>query len=419
MRALTLLLALLSSAAFATVNLEGTTDNLELITAGATVNLDYHCAWTNVTATALVTPGTSTANIATATTTSVIAAPAASNWRYVRSCNIENKNTIAVTLTVQIHRSAALIVLWNGTLASSEHLTLDSEGEFYVYLSSGAQKSEGGSSYSGRVLSMAKNATAVDTIGYHYAFLKDTGFPSAWTPGTPGVNGAATACNTAAGAVIAGSPLLNDPTSGGWYMTRWGLSAQVVGSYGLIDVLWYNTGLAVAIGAQAIVTPAWPARDVNGATNGETVQVAIFVNATLGNAAAIATSTITYVNSNGDTARTGTLAATVGFQMPATAVLGTWIPFTLQAGDTGVRSISSFNSGTTYTSGTFNLVAFRQLAFEGVTTANFPSGSLVSRQVLSPGVRIWNGTCLNYTMMGAPAVTAPAFTNSIFEIMEK
>ena len=50
MRALLLSLLLPSLALGAT--LEGSTDSLEVVTTGATVSLDYHCAWSNVTATA-------------------------------------------------------------------------------------------------------------------------------------------------------------------------------------------------------------------------------------------------------------------------------------------------------------------------------------------------------------------------------
>ncbi len=419
MRALALVAALVATQALG-ITLEGSTDSLEVLTAGATVSVDYHCTWSNVTATALTTPGTSTGNIASATTTPIIAAPSASNWRYVKACNFENVNTIAVSLTVQIDRSAANRVIWSGTLLPGEHLTKSQESAFRVFTSSGAEKLDNNTAgYSGRAFEFSKSCTAYDTIGYHIQCANGTGFPGAFTIGSPGVNGAATDCSTAAGALIPGSHVLSDPASGGWYLTRFGLNASVVGTYGLIDVMWQNTGLAVAAGAQAITTPAWPARDVNGSTNGEGVRIALLVLTTLGNAAAIANSTITYVNSNGDTARTGTFTGAVGFQMPTTAVIGTWVPFTLQAGDTGVRSISSFNSGTTYTSGTFALVAYRPIAYEGVAVANFPSGSLLSRPQLNPGVRIWNDTCFQFVGIGAIAVTAPLLAGGIIELMER
>jgi hypothetical protein len=95
------------------------------------------------------------------------------------------------------------------------------------------------------------------------------------------------------------------------------------------------------------------------------------------------------------------------------------MPFLLQAGDTGVRSIQGITLGTTYTSGTMMLIAYRQIALDGMTVANFPSGSLVSRAQLNPGVRIYNDTCFAVGVLGAPAVTAPSFTAGIIELMER
>lgn len=419
MRALLLSLFLPSLALASSITLEGATDALEVVTAGSSVSVDYNVAWSNVTATALTTPGTSVGTISSATTTTAVAAPSASNWRYLRSISIRNNGTVANTITVQKDRSATNYTYIKVTLAAGELLRFDDDGWTVTTATGAIRQQADPPGYSGRVFEFSKSCTAYDTIGYHINCANGTGFPGAFTIGTPGVNGAVRDCSTAAGALIPGSHVLADPTSGGWYMTRFGLNASVVGTYGLVDILWQNTGLAVAAGAQAITTPTWPARDVNGSTNGEGVRIAIQVLGTLGNAAAIATSTITYVNSNGDTGRTGILTGAVGFQMPATALIGTWIPFTLQAGDTGVRSISSFNSGTTYTSGTFALAAYRPITLDGVSVANYPSASLMSRPPLNPGVRIWNGTCFNIVGMGAIAVTAPLITAGQIEIMER
>lgn len=84
MRVFALALCLFASSSLA-ITLEGNTDALEVVTAGASVAVSAHCAWSNVTATALTTPGTSSSNIVTATTTTFIAAPSAANWRYIRT----------------------------------------------------------------------------------------------------------------------------------------------------------------------------------------------------------------------------------------------------------------------------------------------------------------------------------------------
>ena len=55
---------------------------------------------------------------------------------------------------------------------------------------------------------------------------------------------------------------------------------------------------------------------------------------------------------------------------PATAVAGTFVPFQLAAGDTGVRAIASVTLGTSYGGGAIHLVAYRVLATIPVNLAN-------------------------------------------------
>lgn len=64
-------------------------------------------------------------------------------------------------------------------------------------------------------------------------------------------------------------------------------------------------------------------------------------------------------------------------------------------------------------------MAYRPLALDGVAVANYPSGSLVSRAQLNPGVRIWNRTCFQLVGMGAVATTAPLLTSGVIELMER
>ncbi len=193
------------------------------------------------------------------------------------------------------------------------------------------------------------------------------------------------------GASQMGAHVLPDPVSGSLYITEAGISSTVAETSFLVDVLWYNTGLAVAAGAQAITQGTLPARDIDGTANGRGVQAAIFATSALGNVAAVATTTITYTDQDGNAGNTGTFTANGGFQSPATPVIGTWVPFTLAAGDTGIRSIQSFNTGTTYTSGTFSLVMFRPL----VTMPNpIANAGVASTAVPSPGIKVWPNSCI-------------------------
>lgn len=124
----------------------------------------------------------------------------------------------------------------------------------------------------------------------------------------------------------------------------------------IIDRLWANGGIGITTtGAQAITQPTLPARDATGSTSGVGVLVAIEVSALCGNGA-VANTTMSYTNSSGTAGRTATITS-----FPAAATVDTWVVFNLAAGDVGVQSIQSLTLGTSYVSGTINLVAFREL----------------------------------------------------------
>jgi len=72
-----------------------------------------------------------------------------------------------------------------------------------------------------------------------------------------------------------------------------------------------------------------------------------------------------YTNSAGTGSRTATLAS-----IPATAAAGTFLPFALQSGDTGIRSIQSITLNTSLVSGAISLVAYRQIAILPEPIAN-------------------------------------------------
>ena len=406
------------------VTLDATTETLE-VTTSAAVSTDYSVSYLD-NASGTMTPGSSHGNINTATTTTVLSAPGASTQRAVTAVTLCNVGSAAQTVVLKHDTTGTERVVGRATLAANECVICANDGTCRVRTSSGAERVQSDRpGYTGRVYTWSKVATAIDTIGYHYLANKDNGFPGAWSVGTPGVNGVVTDCTAvgtagSGGALSTGSHVIPNPSTGSWYLTRFGVTGVVANTYALLDLVWYNTGLTVTTTTnQAITTPAFPARDVNGSANGEDYRIALYALTALGNAAAVANSTVTYTNSAGTAGRTATFSGSVGFQAPATPVIGTWMPFSLQAGDTGVQSIQGITLGTTYTSGTMMLVVYRQLALDGVVTANFPSGSLAKRTELNPGVRVYNGTCDAVAVLGAPATTAPSFTAGIVELMER
>lgn len=265
-----------------------------------------------------------------------------------------------------------------------------------------------GAGITGQAYPFFKPGTAPDTVGYWYCFAKDGGFPGAWAPGSPGVNGRTTDGTQAADA---GCVPIRNPSGGGInFLTNLIASITVANYVMLFDALWVNSGIAVTTTTlQAIASGILPARDVGGSVNGEGLMIGLLFTAAATNAAAIANTTVTYTNSDGVAGRTATLANLVGAQIPATPTVGTIVWFMLQAGDKGVRSIEGITLGTSLVTGSVSLLIARQLAAAPVAIANVGQ-SFPSEQ--APGIRVYNGTCALLCIQ-ASSVTAPTVTGQV------
>lgn len=187
--------------------------------------------------------------------------------------------------------------------------------------------------------------------------------------------------------VLAGSIPFFDPISGNTYLA--GLrgssgGAHIGGLYILADRLWHNGGYTItSTSAQNSTTPTFPARDAAGATSGDGVLLGVEVSATTG--AGTPTITISYTNSGGTAGRTGTsFHATV-----ASSAIGAFYPISLQAGDTGVKSVESLTLGSSWTSGTINLVAYRLL---GMICCRKPSVTAYDDLFTCGFTRCYDGT---------------------------
>lgn len=184
---------------------------------------------------------------------------------------------------------------------------------------------------------------------------------AAFTPG-PGLVGASLT-------TYAGQLPFNNPITGNAYLATVEVCASVNGQFILYDRLWHNSGLIpTTLTAQTINSTAWPARDRVGTTDGDAVRVALEVSASTTNAGAIANTTMSYTNSAGVAGKTATMTS-----FPATAQAGTFIPFELAAGDTGIRSVQTVTLGTSYVAGTLHLVAYRVLAMLPTVAASTPA----------------------------------------------
>jgi hypothetical protein len=397
------------------IGLTDTTHTLEVVTTAA-VNTDYHITYVDTTITAH-TPGSAQGTISTATTTTVLAAPAASTYRGIKLLTIINRGTVGQGITVQKDVSGTNYQIYYAQLYPNESIEFTAERGFQVYDSLGRPRGTSDllkQGYSNCVL-VNKVMTAADAQYYHYCWSKDAGSFLAWSPGAPGVNGRATD----------GTDLVNDygcvpltavPSGYRRYINRIEFSGQYLESYWLYDVLWVNSGLAPATTtAQAITTPALPARDIFGASNGEGCMIGLLVGVATTNAAVVYNSTVNYTNSAGTNSRTATLINSAGYMIPATAVAGTIVWFALQAGDTGVKSIEGITLGTTLApsgSPTIFLLIARILTVSYLMVANAPWIYMFGE----PGLWVPTGACILGGYQGLATQAAPAYFANVFFI---
>lgn len=175
-----------------------------------------------------------------------------------------------------------------------------------------------------------------------------------------------------------------DPVSGNTYLARLQAAATIGGTLLLCDRLWHNGGFTItAATSQTVTSAAFPARDINGTTNGDGVLLGLEVSAACG--AAAPTITVGYTNSGNTASRT----ATNSFATANSPVAGSFFPIGLQAGDIGVRSVQNLTLSVSWVSGTINLVAYRVLA-----ALELPSNATPNAidSVTSGFPRMFNGT---------------------------
>ena len=383
------------------INLSSTTHLLELETLVAG-SVHYQLGYTDITATGVSLPQDEDGIITTATTTIIATTPSATTTRKIQYLNVYN-NGVSNTITIKKDISGTEYILQKISLQKDENFRIVND-KVEVFDASGRVKLQttGDTEIAGDSRVIFKVGTAPEAAGQYYCFAKDTGAPGAWLPVTPGINGRNTDGTTVAdaGCISAGTPV-----SGVNYIRDIVMTASQAGTFVLADVLWVNTGLVVTTTtAQAITQPTLPLRDNLGTSNGFGIGAGILVTTATTNAAAIANITLSYTNSAGVSGRTATISS-----YPATAVIGTFVPFQLAQGDIGVRSIQSITLGTTLTAGAISLIAFNFLATVPVTVANI--GSIAFQRKLD--LKLNNGHCLLPFWL-ASNTTATNLTGTIY-----
>lgn len=391
--------------------LTATTHSLELQTSSAS-STDWTCSYVDMNSSA-TTPDSAQGNVSSITTTTIAAAPAASTQRQIKHISIRNKNTTAQTVTIKKDVSGTEYTVFTATLASGEGAEYTDGKGWTCFDGQGRGKTmepDTTSQTGSRPRSIYKVGTAAEGTAYWYGFWKDTGYPGAWAPGTPGLNGRVTDGMAAAdvGCLELWTP------SGALYMEQSVVCVTATCFPVMFDVLWVNTGIVVTTTtAQAITTPTLPARDDNGTTNGEGCMIGLIWTAASTNAAGITNSTVTYTNSAGTGSRTATLLGVAGDQIPPTPVIGTVVWFQLAAGDTGVKSIESITLGTSLVTGSVSLIIARPLAGWANSTVNIGFKDVYP----NPGLRLWTGTC---GLMFQKSISSSATTlHALFNISER
>jgi hypothetical protein len=121
--------------------LTSTSDLLRVVTSAA-VALDAHATFVDLSG-ATVTPGRTNTAISTATTTTVVASPAASTSRTVKTLLLRNKGASPQTVTVTHTDGTTAVELIRATLQANEAMHYHEGAGFWIADSEGRQKTNG------------------------------------------------------------------------------------------------------------------------------------------------------------------------------------------------------------------------------------------------------------------------------------
>ena len=198
-----------------------------------------------------------------------------------------------------------------------------------------------------------KIGTTMEGAGIMHSLWYEAGVPGAGAAPSGGINGQQQVA-TVTGQV----PFVNAATGKNKHLGLIRGRATQPGSLFLMDRIWANSSISITTTTSQTIAPgAMPSRDVDGAALGNGWLAALEVSTATGNVGAITNTTLTYTNEAGTASRTGTITS-----FPASAEVGTFVEFNLQAGDKGVRTVQGLTLGTSYVSGTVHVVLYRPLA---------------------------------------------------------
>lgn len=100
--------------------LTSTSDKIRVVT-GSALTIDVHASWMDYNG-STVTPGRTNTAITTATTTDVVASPAGSTQRNVKTIHIRNKDASPCDITVIHTDGTTAVELFKDTLAANSEM---------------------------------------------------------------------------------------------------------------------------------------------------------------------------------------------------------------------------------------------------------------------------------------------------------
>lgn len=248
------------------------------------------------------------------------------------------------------------------------------------------------------LITVKNGTTNSNTNSQWLTAFYQSGYPAAAAAPTPGLSGVALTS-------YAGQLPFANPVSGNSYLAsvRRSFSGDPVSGTRtsiVVDRLWHNSGLDRTLTtAQTVNSVAWPARDLNGSTNGEGVYLAVEISTTMGTGGP--TITVSYTNSAGASGRTGVGILTTRTSAPQ----GHWFPIGLEAGDTGVRSVQSVTFSVSWgTAGVLHLVAYRPVAM--INTVSSSEYRVADDALTLAMPQLWNDSVLQVIEMPSSSGSA-------------
>lgn len=196
-----------------------------------------------------------------------------------------------------------------------------------------------------------KSSVTTEGAGTWHSLFLVAGQPAAGaTPPAFSAGSGYVPTSATAGAI----PFTNPPGGTASFLAKLAATLSVAGTVILYDRLWHCSGFnTTTLTAQTVTTPGSLTRpDANG------TDVELWGEIYTAPGATGATWTVSYTNQDGTAGRTAT------YTHPANAeTVGQMVPFKLQSGDTGVRSVQSLTcSASSGTAGNLGLTLLRRLA---------------------------------------------------------